>query len=425
MPGKFAHSLFHTLFATIVSIAIGFGWMVVPSQEAWAQSYHVLHSFTGGVDGSGPFGGVTMDRAGNLYGTAYGHGAHGYGTVFKLTLRNGSWLFESLYSFQNIPDGANPAARVIVGPNGTLYGTTNLGGVGCGYTGCGTVFNLRPPATPCRAVSCPWNETVLHSFSNVPDGASPYSEVVFDPAGDLYGTTYGGGAGDAGAVYKLTPFGGQWSESVIYSFQNNSDGALPQSGLIFDASGNLYGTSSAGGPNYGAVYELTPTQFGWSEQTLHGFHDYSLGASPIGGVAFDPAGNLYGTTIYGGANTSGTVFELMPLQGSWTFNLLYSFSGSGSEGSLANLILDASGNLYGTTYVDGAYGFGAVFKLTHSGDEWTYTSLHDFTGGSDGEGPLGQLIFDSNGNLYGTTGLGGIPGTCGSTGCGVVFEITP
>src|SRR5260370_14351363 len=154
MPGKFRNSLFHAMYATIVTIAIGFGWAAVPAQEAWAQSYHVLYSFTGGVDGSGPFGGVTMDAAGNLYGTTYSRGAHGYGTVFKLSRKNESWLFAPLYSFQNIPDGASPAARVIIGPNGSLYGTTNLGGADCRGIGCGTVFKLRPPATTCRAVFC-------------------------------------------------------------------------------------------------------------------------------------------------------------------------------------------------------------------------------------------------------------------------------
>ncbi len=423
--GNLLHRMMSYAVMATVTGAIGFGLLAVSAEKASGQTYQVLYSFTGGVDGSGPFGGVTMDSAGNLYGTTYSYGAHGFGTVFKLSRKNGSWLFAPLYSFQNIPDGANPAARVIFGPNGTLYGTTYLGGAGCRGIGCGTVFNLRPPATTCRAVFCAWSESVLYRFNDVPDGASPFSEVVFDQSGNLYGTTYGGGFNGQGAVYKLTSFGGQWGEGVIYRFQNGTDGASPQSGLIFDAAGNLYGTSSAGGANYGAVYELTPTQFGWSEQTLHGFQDYSLGASPIGGLVFDRSGNLYGTTMYGGAQFSGTVYELMPALGSWTFHLLYSFAGSGSEGPLASLILDSAGNLYGTTYADGAYGQGAVFKLTHSGGGWTHTSLHDFTGGSDGAGPLGQLIFDANGNLYGTTGLGGISGSCSPAGCGVVFEITP
>ncbi|MGC2109089.1 MAG: choice-of-anchor tandem repeat GloVer-containing protein [Candidatus Korobacteraceae bacterium] len=406
----------------VVTVAIGFGLVAMSAARASGQTYHVLYSFTGGADGSGPFGGVTMDAAGNLYGTTYSNGVHGFGTVFKLSHKNGSWLFAPLYSFQNVPDGAHPAARVIFGPNGTLYGTTQLGGTGCRGIGCGTIFNLRPPATICRSVLCPWSETVLHWFGDVPDGSSPYSEVVFDRTGNFYGTTIGGGINGRGAVYEMNSLGG---ESVIYSFQQGDDGASPQAGLIFDASGNLYGASSAGGTNYGAVIELTPTQFGWNEQTLHTFQDYNLGASPIGGLAFDSSGNLYGTTIYGGAQFSGTVYQLTPSLGSWTFHLLYSLAGNDGEGPLASLILDSAGNLYGTTYVDGAHQQGAVFKLTHSGSGWTYTSLHDFTGGSDGAGPLGQLIFDANGNLYGTTGLGGIPGSCDSSGCGVIFEITP
>lgn len=425
---QFQNSLSRTMShaaTSALAIAIGLGLMVVSTREVAAQTYHVIYDFTGGVDGAGPFAGVTMDAAGNLYGTTLSRGAHGYGAVYKLSHKDSTWVFVPLYSFQNVPDGANPAARVIFGPNGTLYGTTLNGGQGCRGVGCGTVFKLSPPATVvCRSVLCPWNETALYRFGNVPDGASPYSEVVFDQAGNLYGTTYGGGLNDAGAVYELLPFDGGWAERVLYSFAGGDDGALPQAGLIFDTGGNLYGTASADA-HYGTVYELTPSEFGWTEQTLHLFQDYSLGASPVGGLIFDRSGNLYGTTIYGGAHTSGTVFQLTPSQGSWTFTLLYSLAGNGTEGPSANLILDAAGDLYGTTYADGAYGFGAVFKLTRSAGAWTYTSLHDFTGGSDGGGPLGQLISDSNGNLYGTTGLGGsTEGNCGSTGCGVVLEIT-
>ena len=407
--------------ALTLALAIVLTLMVALTQAAPAQTYRVIYAFTGGIDGSGPPAGVTMDAAGNLYGTAFGAGAQRYGTVFKLSHQNSSWVFAPLYSFQNVPDGANPGARVIFSPNGALYGTTYAGGAGCNGVGCGTVFKLTPPATFCRNVLCSWDETVLHRFEGGNDGFSPFAEVVFDRAGNLYGTTYGGGTYDSGTVYQMTSSG---AEGVIYSFTGGSDGALPQADVILDSVGNLYGTTSTNGA-YGTVYELTPSGSRWIEHTLHGFENYGMGASPIGGVIFDASGDLFGTTVYSGSNGGGTVFELTPLGGIWAFTVTYALHGNGNEGPSANLILDSDGNLYGTTYVDGAYGFGGVFKLTRSGSEWTYTSLHDFTGGSDGGGPLGQVIFGANGNLYGTTALGGNLADCDGVGCGGVFEITP
>ncbi|HEY5177522.1 MAG TPA: choice-of-anchor tandem repeat GloVer-containing protein [Terriglobales bacterium] len=312
----------------------------------------------------------------------------------------------------------------MIGPDGSLYGTTYQGGggvgFGCGDAGCGTVFNVRPPAAACPAAFCPGTETVLHRFTDSElDGAAPlYTNLVFDQAGNFYGTTSGGGAAYAGTVFKLTPSNGTWKESILYSFPGGTGGAGPDGGVIFDAAGNLYGTTDWGGTSaWGVVFELTPSASGWTENVLYSFQNGSDGANPIGGLIFDQSGNLYGTTYSGGANGGGTVYQLSPSSGGWTLTTLYSFSGSG--GSVASLTMDASGNLYCTTEYDGAYGGGNVCKLTRSTGGWSYTSLHDFTGGSDGAYLLGRVTLDTNGNLYGTASAGG------AHGAGVVWEIMP
>ena len=211
---------------------------------------------------------------------------------------------------------------------------------------------------------------------------------------------------------------------MLYS-QGYGDDAYPQGGVVLDSSGNLYGVLSDGGQNgLGAVYQLSPSGSSWTEQTIYNFYEYVYGIVPVGGVLIDPSGNLYGTTATGGSMEGGIVFELTPANGGWTFNTLYNFSGCRYCGPRDKLVMDAAGDLYRTTYSDGAYEMGSVFKLTLSKGAWTNTSLHDFTGGSDGGHPISSLVFDANGNLYGTTSGGGSL-ACSSGGCGVVFEITP
>jgi uncharacterized repeat protein (TIGR03803 family) len=385
--------------------------MIVAAQPAQAQTFNVIHTFAGGIDGAAPEAGLTLDRAGNLYGTAVG-GGHGYGTVYKLTNKGGGWTFSPLYSFAGGNDGAIPLDRVVFGPNGSLYGTTSDQGEQQGIGG--TVFNLRPPATFCRTVLCPWTETVLYRFpESGENGLVPgYGDLVFDHAGNLYGTTINGGAHSAGVAYELTPSG---TQSVLYNFMD-ATGQYPYNGVIFDNAGNLYGTTYEGGNIYGTVFQLTSSGSGWTDNTLHIFQ-MSDGANPYGGVIFDQAGNLYGTTSVLGANGSGTIFELSPSGGTWTLNVLYNFTGS--FGPYGGLTMDAAGNLYGTTFADGAHQFGSVFKLTHSNGGWTYTDLYDFTGGNDGGYPYGVVAVDASGNLYGTASRFGMDGY------GVVWEITP
>ena len=405
------------LFALVL---IALGVVLIPSAQA--QTFTVLHDFTGGQDGSQPVAGLTLDQAGNFYGTASAGGA-GYGTVFKLTHKHSAWTFGPLYSFGGGNDGAGPVARLVIGTNGTLYGSTAAGGGGsCSkiyeYSGCGSIFNLRPAAAACKTALCPWTETVLYRFAGGSDGAYPIGQLAFDQAGNIYGTTFDYlQFGSLGTVFGLTPSGGGWTKSAVHRF-NGSDGQYPTAGVIFDQSGNLYGTTYYGGANGdGTVYQLTPSGSGWTENLLYSFQNGSDGENAAAGLIFDSSGNLYGGASAGGSGGGGTVFQLTPSGGHWTLSVINSFTGSG--GPASSLVSDASGNLYGTTVEDGAHGAGSVFKLTFSGGGWTFTDLYDFTGGSDGANPFGGVTLDANGNLYGTTESGG------TYGYGVIWEITP
>jgi uncharacterized repeat protein (TIGR03803 family) len=394
--------------AAMAALAMALTLTVVTTHAAHAQSYRVLHTFSNGQDGGSPYAGLTMDK-GNLYGTTLIGGA-GYGTVFKMTHKGSGWTFDPLYSFAGGNDGFEPAARVIFGPNGTLYGTTMGGGGGQSQ---GIVFNLKPSPRACVAALCPWGETVLYRFNVPANGSAPgYADVIFDPAGNLYGTTTAGGANSEGVVYELTPSG---TESPIYSLTDSS-GAFPYSGVIFDQSGNLYGTAiRGGGAGLGAAYELTPSGSGWMENTIYSVQG-AAGQFPYGGLISDRSGNLYGTTNAGGKG-GGAVFELTPSNGKWAPTVLYSFS-NGNSGPYSGVTIDALGNLYGTTYADGAHGKGSVFKLTLSNGTWSEQDLYSFTGGSDGANPIGGVVLDASGNLYGTASGGG-------SGSGVVWEIAP
>ncbi len=445
-------SIFHgslrwTGFALSVICALA----MIAVQPSQAQTFTVLHNFSGGSAGASPNAGLTVDAAGSLYGTTYSGGRTGgeycgqggCGTVFKLTSANGGWVLKTLYSFQGGSDGASPAARVVFGPDGALYGTTQSGqpgsGGNCPGGFCGTVFRLTPPATVCRSVSCPWTETVLYGFTGDNDGGVPgFGDLIFDPAGNIYGTTEIGGPNSLGTVYELTHGSGGWRESVLYSF-SGLDGDAPIGGLIFDNAGNLWGTTVYGGNGYqrqlgydgwGVIFQLTLSDSGWTESTVYKFHDYTDGALPYGALTVDSAGNLYGTASAGGSSFCwresedyggcGTVFQFL----GGDLDPLYSFPGNeeiySPPGPQAPLTIDSASNLYGTSNADGANYFGNIFKLAaQSNGNWTYVSLYDFTGGNDGKWPISNVAIDHNGNLYGTTQSGG------SGGDGVIWEITP
>jgi len=425
------------LGASVPAWALALGALcLLTAFAAEAQTYQVIHNFVGGADGAEPNYGLTIDSAGNLYGTTF-EGDAGTGTAYKLSQGSTGWLLSPLYVFTVVSDGVIPYSTLVPGPDGKLYGTTGFGGIGScmsyGQSGCGTVFSLQMPMT-CHVAHCSWTETPLYKFSGHADGSNPYgATLVFDQAGNLYGTTFNGGGGSCtsgcGVVFKLTPSGGSWTETVLYTFTGGPDGASPWAGVTLDAAGNLYGTTSAGGLyGDGTVYELSPAGSGWTQKTLHTFQRQMDGGSPFSGVIFDPFGSLYGATQYGGPAGGGTVFQMTSLGGSWNFKTLYSFAGSGggrAKGPVGNLVLDSAGNLYGSTAGDGAYRFGSVFKLSHaSSTGWTFTSLHDFTNGLDGGSPRSNLVFDSAGNLYGTASVGGSgnPTTCVGS-CGVVWQI--
>lgn len=329
-------------------------------------NYSVLHVFTD-PDGAYPWGGLVRDKAGNLYGTASAGGAHAGGTVFKLMpTSGGAWKEEAIHNFYSWPgDGNGPWAGLVMDQAGNLYGTTLAGGV-CGN---GTVFEVSPSA------SGGWIESVLYSFGCAPsDGNNPRAPLILDNAGNLFGTTSAGGSTNCGGngcgtVFELTPTGSVWTESVLHSFQG-VDGESLLAGLVFDAAGNLYGTAAGGGAQgYGAVFELTPAVSGWTENVIYSFQQGPKdGNSPRGSLIFDAAGNLHGTASSGGNGNYGSVFTLTPnSNGGWTESNFFLFSLSGGAFPMSALVLDSSGNLYGTTYGGGAAksveGFGVVFEI--------------------------------------------------------------
>jgi DNA-binding beta-propeller fold protein YncE len=357
----------------------------------WTEK--VLHSFqNNGKDGTIPVGGLIFDAAGNLYGTTLyggtsGTGCNGLGcgTVFELTPgRGGKWTEKVLHNF-NGGDGAFPEAGLILDAAGNLYGTTLDGGAfgsySCGIDGtapCGTVFELKP------GTSGKWNEKVLHSFGRAGDGFGPWGGLIFDAAGNnLYSTTAGGGTSTGcygcGTAFELTPgANGKWKEKLLHSFGNGEDGVGPYGVMVFDATGNLYGTTTEGGAGYvGTFFQLAPGANGkWKEKVLHSFCLASGcrdGEFPRSGLIFNAAGNLYGTTGEGGDPSCGsfgygcgTAFEFMPeANGKWQEKVLHRFTG-GKDGAYpdARLIFDAVGNLYGATASGGTYGYGTVFEIT-------------------------------------------------------------
>ncbi|HXM60072.1 MAG TPA: choice-of-anchor tandem repeat GloVer-containing protein [Terriglobales bacterium] len=324
-----------------------------------------------------------------------------------------------LHNFNdNGTDGYYPYGALIFDKAGNLYGTTVWGGT----NNMGTVFELTPKG------GGGWTETVLHNFGGAKDGSFPWGTLIFDAAGNLYGTTQTGGTYEYGTVFEMTPGkNGVWKEKVLHSFNggNGKDGVGPLAGVIFDGSGNLYGTTELGGLySFGIVFELSPkTGGGWTEKILHSFNPNTKdGVAPNASLIFDTAGNLYGTTLEGGTSGVGTVFELSAKTGGgWKEKLLHSFNSSGKDGyfPFSALTFDGSGNLYGATSVGGTKYGGIAFELTpKTGGGWTEKILYDF-GYPAATDPFSQLIFDGSGNLYGTTGTNG-PNDSGS-----VFKLTP
>ena len=432
-----------------------------------ASQETVLHTFTNGSDGSLPFSGLTIDAKGNLYGTTDtgGTGEFADGTVFKLTPKaGGGFTFQTIHTFsQAAGDGGNPAGSVVLDAAGNIYGTTSHGQIG----GCGIVYELSPTK------SGGWKETILHKFRGNEDGCNSSGFVIFDGAGNLFGATASGGGGvnnifcdhGCGTVFELTRMAnGKFTEKVIHKFTGeNADGRNPLGGLVFDKSGNLWGTTQVGGESKsaacggvarlcGTVFELTPNTNGtWTESTLFSFTGNTTGTNPVTNLVIDQEGNLYGTTVNGGPSLEGLVFKLTPQgDGKVKESIVHDF-GSGAcctDGihPFNGLTIDAAGNLYGAVQSGGGasnactggfvdVGCGVVYKLTPNAGKtnWEETILYAFFGSSDGASPLDDHVaVDANGNVFGSAAAGGdfdinqthcvgnLPG-----GCGVVFEVQP
>jgi uncharacterized repeat protein (TIGR03803 family) len=465
------------------------------TNHAIAGTETTLHSFAAQGHGSSPQGGLISDAAGNLYGVSADGGAYNFGTVFEFVPnQHGGWDQKTLYTFKGGDDGIYPEGQLVFDADGNLYGTTYWGGNigGCLWGGCGTIFELKhnPAGSWTESIlqnfsngklggdleyglvfdkagnlygtswvgganqggmvfelspstNGTWNETILYSFSdgggNAPPPSSPVGRIVFDDAGNIYGVVGGGNGcpGGCGAVYKLSPAsGGKWNLTIPHYFAGPpSDGAFPDAGLIFDKAGNLYGITSDGGTgtgtgcNYGCgtVFKMTPSGSGqWTESVLYNFQGTNDGKTPGFDLIFDAAGNLYGTTYDGGGlgtcddGGCGTVFELSANGGQWNETQLWRFGGitDGANPS-SGVLLSLTGQLFGETYSGSNAGQnGTVFSLTPSGGTWSLASLSNFVN-TDGEYPAAGLVADAAGNLYGTTASGG------AAGLGAVFELSP
>jgi uncharacterized repeat protein (TIGR03803 family) len=389
---------------TALILAVLFALLLLAARPAHAQTATVLYNFTGGSDGLHPEASLISDGAGNFYGTTLlgGQGCpgnqYGCGVVFEISPNgSGGWSQTVLHSFSGPPDAANPfLAPVIMDSAGNLYGTTEFGGT----DNWGAVFELSPAGGS-------WTVTILYSFTGGADGGHPATGLIMDPAGNLYGTTSEYLA--PGNVFELSPSGGVWTLQVIYATP-----VFP--GLTMDSARNIYGSTSS------TVFELSPNgSGGWNPTVLHIFTGApNDGSNPWGAMALDKAGNLYGTTYDGGAYNYGTVFKLSPVDGQWTEKILHSFAG-GSDGANpfgAGVVLDAAGSIFGTTSVGGSYNDGTVFELVAHGKRQYKEKILWAFNGTDGQNPYCIPVLDSAGNLYGTAASGG------SSGAGVVFEVT-
>ncbi len=431
----------HKLISFVLQIASAFllAMALLPAC-AWASTDSVLYDFNGGSAGGYPNSGLAADAAGNLYGTAQlggtssGCGVFGVyscGVVFELSPNGSGWTYSVVYAFTGGADGATPYSTPAIDSRGSLYVTTSAGG---GTANAGTLVQLTPNGNGM------WTLTILHTFGSGTDGADPRAGVTIR-GNVLYGTTTSGGTestcgafGDTpcGTVYQMVPITAtHWVERVIYNFTGQSDGSAPLGGVIFDAAGYLYGTTSQGGSGGGAVYRLAPGSSplgGWQEETLHAFTGGGDGGYSYSKLAFDSAGNMYGTTSAGGSSGLGTVFQLQPAGGGWTFGTLHSFTDTPDAAVPEAGVLVQGNTLYGTSYNGGTsltcgpFGdtpCGTVYQLVNNDGTWTESVTYSFTGAPDAAQPSADLYADQTGNLYGT-GLYG-----GTAQYGAVFKVVP
>ncbi len=423
--------------AIAATAAVTLATTLTLTASAQAGHFKGLHEFKGGGDGITPVAGLIEDANGNLYGTTISGGLlnanncneSGCGTVFELSpATGGGWVKTTLHRFTGNRDGGAPTGALVMDESGNLFGTTENGGSQlCGTPGCGVVYELSPTS------SSPWTLTVIYSFPDSSAGARP-NGLVRDASGNLYGSTTNGGT-DWGVVYALSQSSGSWVETVLHAF-SNTDGSLPNSTLYMDGSGNLFGTTLQGGVltgncktfgGCGTVFELSPASGGGWNFANYAFPTPTQGIFPVGAVREDASGNLYGVTSAGGINSGGVAFKLVPVSGGgWTESVFHTFDlAKGS--SPVGLIEDGKGGYYGAAQSGGNTscngGCGTVFDLTPtSSGGWVATTLHSFTGVGDGGLP-NPLMVDANGNIFGTAEAGGRT-NCAFGGCGTAFEIT-
>jgi len=396
-----------TLTKSLALATVAAALLAVP---AAAQSEKVLHSFTkGDGDGKTPLSHILYNK-GVLYGTTEKGGAYGFGTVFELKQTNRIWQETVLFNFPGKSDGAYPKAGLVIDASGALYGTTESGG----SKDDGIVYRLYRAGNG-------WAEQVLHNFISGNDGSHPVADLKIDPtSGNMYGTTYTGGASNCGVVYQLAQSGGTWVQSVIYSL-GGSAGCNSQTGLKEDSLGNLYGTTVTGGQyGYGNVFVLISNNGAWNETILHSFSSGSDGAYGSG-IDINSAGIIYGVTSAGGSHGDGVVFALTKSGGEWNETILHDFSGDPDGTTPYGIHVNSStGALFGTTETGGSTNHGCLFELVPSGNTWTESVLHSFNGKPDGEFPEAGLALDTKGStLYGTTAEGG------TANLGSVFSLVP
>lgn len=392
------------IYKTLVPFALG---VFLSSNTFGAGREEILHFFHD-KPAENPSSNLIFDAQGNLYGATYssGHQACECGTIFRLSPQaDGTWDYRVLYQFMGKGDGGYPFGNLVFDTSGNLYGVSGWGP---------GIFRLTPQPDGS------WTETTIYTFAGAPE---PYSGLTIDKFGNLYGTTRIGGDNGLGAVYQLSPTSdGGWSGRNIYSF-SGSDGEYPWADVTLDHKRNVYGTTVAGGQyGFGTVYELTPNAGDWTETVLYSFTADHY--RPAAGVFLDSSGTLYGTASDNSAGP-GAVFSLKPnSKGGWTESVVHTFGGKG-DGAFpwSDLVPDAAGNLYGTTYVGGAHDYGIIYKLTRmSGGGWKETVFHSFNY-RDGANPAQDPVtFDGSGNLFVATSCGGLEGYCG---LGVAIKIAP
>lgn len=388
---------------------------------AWAGTEKVLYAFCSQencADGAYPYAGVIADKAHNLYGTTAQGGDNFNGLVYELKHTKSGWKESVLYKFTGGADGAAPTGQLLFDNNGNLYGIANGGGVGYG-----TVYELSPARGG-------WAFKVIHTFQGGNDGVVNIgvSGLVLDKAGHLYGVTEMGGTAGYGTVFELSHAGSKWNKKTLYNFAAGADAEDPLMGLTWDDAGNLYGATVGGGANgCGAVFELAHRKTAWKESVIYNFTGGSDGCWPeFGSITIPKSGEIYGTTGAGGSDNQGVVYLLKRSNGTWSETTLYDFTGGNDGGQVfAGVTLDPAGNIFGAAAYYGSGNYGTVVELTKQKSGWHEKTLRDFTG-SNGGYPYGNIMVDATGNLYGTTFRGGNLG-CNTVqqGCGIVFEMKP